>query len=428
MKILIVGAGGREHALAWKIATSPLCRRLYVAPGNGGTAEWNIPVAANDIAGLTEFARREKVDLTVVGPEEPLTLGLADALRAENLTVFGPGREAARLEGSKAFAKEVMAKAGAPTAASRVFTEQAAACAYIEKTGTPVVVKADGLAAGKGVIVTRTAAEAKQAVHDVMGGAFGRAGERIVVEERLTGPEVSLLCFCDGETARPMTAVQDHKRIFDGDAGPNTGGMGVCAPPSFWTPALEAEAMERVVTPTLREMRRRGAPFTGVLFVGLMLTDAGLRVLEYNVRFGDPETQALMMLLQSDLVPLLLACARGGGLETARVEWRPEAAVCVVMAAPGYPGPYAKDIPLALPQATPEYAAIFHAGTALRDGAYLSAGGRVLGVTARGADLTAARARAYALTEKIGFPGARFRRDIAGVERSGSGDEKNTGR
>ncbi|MDR1321572.1 MAG: phosphoribosylamine--glycine ligase [Gracilibacteraceae bacterium] len=412
VNILVVGGGGREHALAWKIAASPLCRRLYVAPGNGGTAEWNVPIAAGDIPALTEFALRQKVDLTVIGPEEPLTLGLADALRAENLAVFGPGRLAARLEGSKAFAKEVMAAAGVPAAASRVFTEQAAALAYIDETGAPIVIKADGLAAGKGVIVARTQAEARQAVQSIMGGAFGAAGARILIEECLTGREVSLLCFCDGETARPMVAVQDHKRARDGDEGPNTGGMGVCAPPPFWTPALEAEAMAKVVRPTLLEMKRRGAPFTGTLFVGLMLTADGLRVLEYNVRFGDPETQALMMLLRSDIVPLLAACA-SGGLNMAAALWRPEAAVCVVMAAPGYPGAYPRDIPITLPREIPEYAAVFHAGTIWREDALLSAGGRVLGVTARGPDLAAARARAYALTEEIGFPGAHFRRDIA---------------
>jgi phosphoribosylamine--glycine ligase len=245
-----------------------------------------------------------------------------------------------------------------------------------------------------------------------MGGAFGPAGARIVIEECLAGPEVSFFCFCDGETALPMAAAQDHKRVFDGDEGPNTGGMGVCAPPPFWTPALEAEALERVIQPVLREMQRRGTPFTGALFAGLMLTESGLQTLEFNARFGDPETQALMLLLRSDIVPLLLACARGG-LSEAESVWRPEAAVCVVMAAPGYPSSYPKDIPLTLPEETPEYAAIFHAGTARRNGVLLSAGGRVLSVAARGADLRAARTRAYALVGNIGFPGAHFRRDIA---------------
>jgi phosphoribosylamine--glycine ligase len=412
VKILVVGSGGREHALAWKIAKSPLCRQLFVAPGNGGTAEWNIPIAARDSVALTEFACRQSVDLIVIGPEEPLSLGLADRLRAAGLAVFGPGREAARLEGSKAFAKEVMAAAGVPTAAGRVFTEKEAALAHISQAGVPIVVKADGLAAGKGVFVAQTAAEAQRAVRDLLGGALGPAGARIVVEECLSGPEVSLLCFCDGESVRPMTAVQDHKRALDGDEGPNTGGMGVGAPPSFWTPALETEALERIVRPTLREMQRRGAPFTGTLFAGLMLTESGLKALEFNVRFGDPETQALILLLQSDIVPLLLACARGG-LSKVEAVWRPETAVCVVMAAPGYPGAYEKNIPITLPPVIPEYAAIFHAGTERRDGALRSVGGRVLGVTARGPDLAAARARAYALTEGVDFPGAHFRRDIA---------------
>ncbi|MDR1962146.1 MAG: phosphoribosylamine--glycine ligase [Gracilibacteraceae bacterium] len=411
MKILVVGAGGREHALAWKIAQSPLCRQLFVAPGNGGTEGWNVPIAANDVAALTRFAKERRVDLTVIGPEEPLTLGLADALRAEGLAVFGPGQAAARLEGSKAFAKEVLAAAGAPTARCRVFTDQAAALAYAEKAA-PVVIKADGLAAGKGVIVAATAEEARRAVRDIMGGGFGAAGATVLAEEYLTGPEVSLLCFCDGETALPMVAAQDHKRAFDGDKGPNTGGMGVCAPPPVWTPALEAETLERIIRPVLAEMRRRGAPFTGTLFAGLMLTADGPKALEFNARFGDPETQALMLLLESDLVPLLLACA-AGDLSGTRAVWRPGAAVCVVMAAPGYPGAYEKNIPLTLPRELPEDTAIFHAGTAWRDDdALLSAGGRVLGVTARGGDLAAARARAYALTESIGFPGARYRRDI----------------
>ncbi len=410
-KVLVVGSGGREHALAWKLAQSPQLERLYVAPGNAGTAAWNVPVAANDIPRLVDFAAGEGIDLTVVGPEEPLSLGIVDAFRDAGLLIFGPSQAAAQLEGSKSFAKTIMNAAGVPTGAWQVFTDKTAAQAYIRQLGAPCVVKADGLAAGKGVIVALDIDTALQAVDEIMDGAFGEAGHKVVVEEYLEGPEVSLLCFCDGQTAYPMVPVQDHKRALDNDQGLNTGGMGTYSPPPFWTPDLEQTVMKQVVEPTLAEMQHRGMPFQGVLFVGLMLTAQGPKVLEYNVRFGDPETQVVMLRLQSDLLPVLWACAEGR-LAEVKLEWTGDVAVCVVMAAPGYPGNYPKGIPINLPLVSGARQAIFHAGTAWHEGKLVSSGGRVLGVTACGPSLEMARSNAYALVEQIDFPGAHYRRDI----------------
>ncbi len=410
-KVLIVGSGGREHALAWKIAKSPLCDQLFIAPGNAGTQNWNVPIKANDIQGLLKFAKKKAIDLTVVGPEEPLSLGIVDVFQAAGLKIFGPTLEAAKLESSKAFAKIIMDEAKIPTAEYRTFTVLEEARQYLAKKGAPIVIKADGLAAGKGVIVATIREEAIEGINKVMGGAFGSAGNKVVIEEYLEGPEVSLLCFCDGSTALPMAAVQDHKRALDGDLGPNTGGMGTYSPPSFWTDELEKEVMNKITLPTLAVMSQRGTPFKGVLFLGLMITAQGPKLLEYNARFGDPETQVIMQLLQSDLLPVLEACTEGRIAEM-KNEWHSGIAVCVVIAAPGYPENYSKGINIALPELNSENEMIFHAGTDLVDGKLVSSGGRVLGVTVRGDSLTAARDSAYNLIRKIDFPGAHFRNDI----------------
>ncbi len=409
-KVLVVGGGGREHALAWKLAQSPEVKQMFVAPGNAGTLEWNVPIAANDIQGLINFALAEKVDLTVVGPEEPLSLGIVDAFREAGLRIFGPSQRAAQLEGSKAFAKVIMQEACVPTAQWQTFENPEEAKAYVRQSGAPCVIKADGLAAGKGVIVAMSLDEALRAVDEIMEGAFGDAGKRLVIEEYLQGQEVSLLCFSDGLTAYPMVPVQDHKRALDGDQGLNTGGMGTYSPPPIWTPALEEVVKEQVLYPTLKTMRERGMPFEGVLFLGLMLTSRGPKVLEYNVRFGDPETQVVMLRLKTDLFPILWACTEGR-LSEQRLQWTDETAVCVVMAAPGYPAAYPKEIPLELPTKVNQ-GVIFHAGTDLQQGQLVSAGGRVLGVSALGKTLVEARNEAYTLVERISFPGAHYRRDI----------------
>ncbi|NLO96905.1 MAG: phosphoribosylamine--glycine ligase [Peptococcaceae bacterium] len=410
-RILVVGSGGREHALAWKIAQSPLCADLFVAPGNAGTEKWNVPIKANDIQGLLQFAKQEAIDLTVVGPEEPLSLGIVDAFEAEGITIFGPTEKAARLESSKALAKAVMKEARVPTAEYEIFSSLDEARRYIEVKGAPIVIKADGLAAGKGVIVANSKEEALQGLEKIMGGAFGEAGRKVVIEECLEGQEVSLLCFCDGFTALPMVAVQDHKRALDGDRGLNTGGMGTYSPPPFWSKELEKEVMDKIALPTLALMRQKGTPFKGVLFLGLMLTAQGPKVLEYNVRFGDPETQVIMTLLKSDLVPVLEACIQGRLQET-KIDWLDETAVCVVMAAPGYPGSYPQGIPLGFPEITSSQEIIFHAGTSRGAQGIVSSGGRVLGVVGRGESLVAARERAYGLIKRIDFPGAHYRTDI----------------
>jgi len=415
VRVLVVGSGGREHALAWTIAASPLVDRTYCAPGNAGIAADAecVPVAADDSAGLVAFCKRAAVDLVVVGPEAPLVAGLIDALEGEGIAAFGPTRAAAALEGSKGFMKDLCAREAIPTAAYRRFSAAAAAKAYIAAQGAPIVVKADGLAAGKGVVVAATIAEAAGAVDDAFAGRFGAAGRAVVVEEFLTGEEASFFALCDGVHALPLAAAQDHKRVGDGDTGPNTGGMGAYSPCAAVTPAVEGAVMERMILPTLRAMARDGRPFKGVLFAGLMLTAQGPKLLEYNVRFGDPECQALMMRLKSDLVPALLA-ARDGILDRVDLRWCDEAAICVVMAANGYP-----DAPLAGSEirgldraaADPDVK-IFHAGTR-RDGERLvAAGGRVLGVGALGRDLAAARARAYGAVGSIDWPGGFCRRDI----------------
>jgi phosphoribosylamine---glycine ligase len=416
MRVLVVGSGGREHALAWAIAASPLADQVYCAPGNAGIAgdAECVPVAASDTAGLIASCQKAAIDFVVVGPEAPLVAGLVDALEGSGIAAFGPSQAAAALEGSKGFLKDLCARESIPTAAYRRFRDAAAAKAYIAAEGVPIVVKADGLAAGKGVTVAATLAEAHAAVDAALGeGRFGAAGAEIVVEECLRGEEASFFALVDGFNALPLIAAQDHKRVGDGDIGPNTGGMGAFSPTPLVTPAVEGAVMERIILPTVRAMQRDGRPFKGVLYAGLMLTEAGPKLLEYNVRFGDPECQVLMMRLRSDLLPALIA-TRDGILKEVDLRWYDETAVCVVMAAKGYPddpqrGSEIRGLDAA---ATDSEVKIFHAGTK-RDGDRLLAdGGRVLGVTALGPDLAAARERAYGAVDKIQWPEGFCRRDI----------------
>jgi phosphoribosylamine--glycine ligase len=418
MRVLVVGGGGREHALCRAIAASPLLTRLWCAPGNAGIAEVAdcIPIGAEDVPALVAFAGAERIDLVVVGPEAPLTLGLADACAAAGISCFGPSAAAARLEGSKAFMKEVAEAAGVPTAGWARFADAAAARAHLRATGAPIVVKADGLAAGKGVVVAATLAEAEAAIADIMESRIhGAAGAEVVIEECLLGEEISFFALCDGETALPLAAAQDHKRAGEGDTGPNTGGMGAYSPPPAFTPALQAQVMDRMIRPTLAEMARRGAPFRGVLFAGLMLTEEGPKLLEFNVRFGDPECQALLLRLRTDLLPVLLAAAEGR-LAGLTLDWDPAPSLVVVMAAAGYPGAYRKgtavrglDRAAAVPGVT-----VFHAGTGRgAAGEVVAQGGRVLGIGATGATLAAARDAAYAAIDRIDWPEGFCRRDIA---------------
>lgn len=416
MNVLLIGSGGREHALAWAISASPLLTRLYCAPGNAGIAEVAECVALDvaDHAAVVRYCRDKGIALVVIGPEVPLVAGLADDLAAAGIKVFGPSRAAARLEGSKGFTKDFCAEFNIPTAAYRRFTDRAAALAYAAAHPLPVVVKADGLAAGKGVTVAETREAAAAAIEDCFSGAFGAAGAEVVIEECMVGEEASFFALVDGAHALPLIAAQDHKRVFDGEKGPNTGGMGAYSPAPVMTPEITRRTMDEIVWPTVRGMRKRGTPFKGVLFAGLMITDTGPRLIEYNVRFGDPETQVLMLRLKSDLLPALLATA-DGVLESFDLRWRDEAALTVVMAANGYPGDYAKGSEIRGLEAARqvEGVEIFHAGTA-RDGSRLIAtGGRVLNVSARGKSVAQARERAYAAIARIDWPGGFCRSDIA---------------
>ncbi len=417
MKLLLVGGGGREHALAWKLARDRARPALFCAPGNAGTAALgvNLAIPAEDVEGLAAWAARERPDLTVIGPEAPLCAGLTDRLQAEGLRVFGPCRAAARLEGSKVFSKDVLRAAGVPTARSAEFTSAAKALAYVQRADLPLVIKADGLAAGKGVLICRTRAEAAEAVRQVLvAGAFGAAGSRLLAEEFLEGEEVSMLALVDGTRAVLLPSAQDHKRVFDGDQGPNTGGMGAYSPAPMETPEFREAIRKLVFEPTLAELGRRGIRYQGVLYAGLMMTASGPKVLEFNCRFGDPETQAILPRLAGDLIPAMDACIEGR-LTPELAACRPEACVCVVMAAEGYPGPYRKGAPIdglaeagSLPQVM-----VFHAGTRADQDRVVTAGGRVLGVTALGATLREAADRAYQAADRISFPGAHCRRDIA---------------
>jgi phosphoribosylamine--glycine ligase len=422
MKILVVGSGGREHALAWAIAASPLVDQVYCAPGNAGIAEDAecVPVAANDAAGLIAFCHKAAIDFVVVGPEAPLVSGLVDALEGAGIAAFGPSKAAAALEGSKGFMKDLCQREGIPTAAYRRFRDAAAAKAYVAEQGAPIVIKADGLAAGKGVTVAATLAEAHAAVDAALRERrFGTAGAEIIVEECLVGEEASFFALVDGTNALPLIAAQDHKRVGDGDTGPNTGGMGAYSPTPLVTPALEGAVMERIILPTVRAMQCDGRPFKGVIYAGLMLTEAGPKLLEYNTRFGDPECQVMMMRLMSDIVPALLA-TRDGILKEVDLRWYDETALCVVMAAKGYPDDPLRGSEIGGLEAAgsePEVK-IFHAGTKRDGGRLLADGGRVLGVTALGGDIGAARERAYRAVDKIDWPQGFCRRDI-GLRRGG---------
>jgi phosphoribosylamine--glycine ligase len=416
LRVLVVGSGGREHALAWKLARSPRLAALYAAPGNPGIAQIAecLPVRADDIAGIAALADRERIDLTVVGPEGPLALGLVDALEARGRPAFGPSRAAAELESSKVFAKELFVRHGVPTARFGTFADPGAARGFVRELGGRAVVKADGLAAGKGAVVCRETGEADRAIGDMLERrVFGESGARVVVEEFLEGEEVSVFALTDGGTVCPLASAQDHKAVFDGDRGPNTGGMGAYSPAPALEPALARHVAAAVLEPTIRGMAVEGRPYRGVLFAGLMLTPAGVRVLEYNVRFGDPECQVLMLRLADDLLPLCEAVALGRGLPSA-VAWRPEAAACVVLASGGYPDEYATGIPIEGIERAEGHAGVtlFHAGTARRDGHLVTAGGRVLGVSALGADIRAAVAAAYSAAGEIRFDGVHYRRDI----------------
>ena len=416
MRVLIVGAGGREHALAWALSSSPLLTKLYVAPGNPGTATLgeNVAIGAQDVAALVAFARSERINLVVPGPEAPLVAGLADALASAGISCCGPTAGAAALEGSKAFAKNLCDAAGIPTARWDRFDDAAAALDFVQRRGAPIVVKADGLAGGKGVVVAQSVAEAERAIEAMLTGrSLGEAGASLVIEECLDGQEVSLFALCDGTHAVLLGAAQDHKRAHDGDRGPNTGGMGAVSPPPGFPPADQEAAMDLFVRPALRAMAERGTPFRGILFAGLMLTADGPKLIEYNVRLGDPEAQALLPRLQSDLLPALLA-ACDGELANFALRWLDVTCISVVMAATGYPGDYARGLPIAgLDRAAAvPHVAVFHAGTDLRDGKIVSAGGRVLTVCGTGPDLAAARASAYRGVAAIAFPGGFSRSDI----------------
>ncbi|MFN2142196.1 MAG: phosphoribosylamine--glycine ligase [Candidatus Promineifilaceae bacterium] len=415
LDILIVGSGGREHALAWKIAQSPQAGRIFVAPGNAGTAELatNVPIMAGALPELVQFAVDKAIDLVVVGPEAPLAAGLVDRCQEANIAAFGPSQSAARLESSKAFAKSFMIENAIPTADSQTFVELEPALDYLQVVSGPVVVKASGLAAGKGVIVCDDMPEAWGALRDMfVDRAFGAAADEVLVEERLSGPELSLLAFCDGRTAVPMLPARDHKRAYNDDQGPNTGGMGAFAPPEDASDSLVQEIMEQVINPVVQGMLAAGTPYKGVLYAGIMLTADGPRVLEFNCRFGDPETQVILPLLQGDLLQIMLACANGS-LEPEMVRRRGGACATVVMAAPGYPASYPRGLPISgIENISDPEILVFHAGTARQDGRVLTNGGRVLAVSGLGDDLESAVNRAYAGVAQIDFEGAHFRSDI----------------
>jgi len=419
MKILVVGSGGREHVLVWKFSQSPLVSKVYCAPGNAGTAQdaENLNIPADDVMRLAKFAKDNQIDLTVVGPEAPLVTGIVDEFRRQNLNVFGPTASAARLEGSKVFAKKLLRRANIPTANFAVFSRMPEAMQYLEDCEEqPLVVKADGLAAGKGVFVCANRAEARTAVKSVLQDrTFGEAGSQVVIEECLVGHEASILALVDGDTIVPLDVAQDHKRAWDHDRGPNTGGMGAYCPAPLVTPAIMDDIIRRILIPTIHTMKVEDCPFSGVLYAGIMLTAHGPKVLEYNVRFGDPEAQPVLMRLRSDLAHILLLAATGRLTELESLDWDPRPAVCVVMASEGYPGDYAKGRAItglqnadALPDTK-----VFHAGTAIKNGEVVNAGGRVLGVTSLGDTIAAAKQNAYAAVEKIHWQGGWFRSDIS---------------
>ena len=416
MQVLVIGSGGREHALAWKAAQSASVEKVYCVPGNPGIAQIAecVPMDITDNDALVAFALENKIDLTIVGPEVPLANGVVDAFRAKGLAIFGPTQAAAQIEGSKSFAKDLMKKYGIPTAAFEVFTDAEAAKAYIVEQGAPIVIKADGLAAGKGVVVAMTLDEALEAVDMMMcDQAFGSAGCQVVVEEFLTGEEASILTFCDGTTIVPMISSQDHKRAYDNDEGPNTGGMGTYAPAPVVTADVLARVQKEILEPTVAAMKAEGMPYTGCLYAGLMITENGPKVIEFNARFGDPETQVVLPLLDSDMAEVMMACVNGN-LADLDIQWKDGAAVCVVMAAGGYPQGYRKgDVISGLDKAAELGATVFHAGTAAKDGNIVTNGGRVLGVTAIGTDIRKAVDNAYEAVKSIHFDDVHYRNDIA---------------
>ena len=413
MNILVIGSGGREHALCWKLSESPQTEQIYAIPGNPGMGA-SAAIALDDHAAILRFVKEHEIGLVVVGPEVPLMNGLVDKLEAAGIRAFGPHANAAEIEGSKSFAKDLMKKYGIPTARYEVFTAAEPARAYIRQEGAPIVVKADGLAAGKGVIVAMTEQEALDAVDAIMEDhSFGDAGARVVIEEFMEGEEASLLAFTDGTTIRPMISAQDHKRAYDGDRGPNTGGMGTYAPAPVMTPEMTERAVEEILKPTIAAMAKEGRVYRGCLYLGLMVTADGPKVVEFNARFGDPETQVVLPLLDSDLVAIMCACA-DGTLADVPIRWKDGAAVCVVLASGGYPGHYEKGQEIhGLADAEAMGALVFHAGTAMKDGKLVTNGGRVLGVVGRGADISSAVDAAYAAATKISFKDAYYRKDIA---------------
>lgn len=413
VNILVIGSGGREHALFWKLSESPQTERIYAIPGNPGMGEMT-DIAVTDNAAILQFAKEKDIGLVVVGPEIPLMNGLVDDLEAAGIPAFGPRANAAEIEGSKSFAKDLMKKYGIPTARYEVFAEAEAARAYIRSEGTPIVVKADGLAAGKGVVVAMTEQEALDAVDAIMEhNSFGDAGARVVIEEFMEGEEASLLAFTDGTVIRPMISAQDHKRAFDGDKGPNTGGMGTYAPAPVMTPELTERAVEEILKPTISAMEKEGRAYRGCLYLGLMITADGPKVVEFNARFGDPETQVVLPLLDGDLVQIMHACA-GGTLADVPIRWKDGAAVCVVLAAGGYPASYEKGNEIyGIGNAEKLGALVFHAGTAKKNGKIVTNGGRVLGVVGMGKDIASAVQSAYDAVDQISFKGEYHRKDIA---------------
>lgn len=418
MKILVVGSGGREHALAWSLGRSPGVEQVICVPGNGGTATLpgceNRTLAMDDFAAIANLVKERGIDLVVVGPELPLAQGITDFLQQFQIPVFGPTRLGAQIEASKAWAKDLMLEAGVPTARAAVFTAAAPAKDYVKAQGAPIVIKADGLAAGKGVTVAATVEEAQAAIDAAFGGVFGKAGERVVIEECLVGQEASILALTDGQTIRPLVPAQDHKRIGEGDTGANTGGMGAYAPAPVVTPAIRERIQKEVLEPTIATLGKRGIDYRGVLYAGLMITPSGdPKVIEFNCRFGDPETQVVLPLLETPLVELLLACVRGTLAQAPEILWNPGAAACVVLASRGYPESYPKGLPITgIDRAEASGAIVFHAGTRVQEGQLLTDGGRVLGVTAVGATFEQAIANAYAGVEPIDFEGVYYRRDI----------------
>jgi phosphoribosylamine--glycine ligase len=416
MKVLVVGGGGREHALVWKISQSPKVKKIYAAPGNAGIAQIAecVTIKADDIPGLLAFAKSKAIDLTVVGPEGPLSMGIVDEFAEAGLRAFGPSGKAAEIEASKRFSKDMMKKYNIPTAEYGVFSDKAAAEAYVREKGAPIVVKADGLAAGKGVVVAESIEEALKALDMIMSNkAFGAAGDRVVIEECLKGEEASFMAFSDGSTVVPMASSQDHKRVFDSDKGPNTGGMGAYSPAPVVTKKLERKVMDAIMIPTVRAMEKEGRLFKGVLYAGLMINDGEAKVLEFNARFGDPETQPIMARLETDLIEIIEAIL-DGSLAKLDIKWKPDSAVCVVIASGGYPGKYEKGRVISgLENAAKQKGVVvFHAGTAIENGLIVSDGGRVLGVTGIGPVVAAAIDNAYAGVREIDFEGMHYRRDI----------------